>query len=78
MASFCRPGFTCLDIGANAGAITLAMTKAMHGDGHVVAFEPGPCSRRLLANLDINPSVKENVTAVKLGLGDMQGSLILA
>jgi len=54
------------------------MTKAMHGDGHVVAFEPGPCSRRLLANLDINPSVKENVTAVKLGLGDMQGSLILA
>jgi FkbM family methyltransferase len=52
---FCRPGMTVFDIGANAGYLTLLMSKLVGDSGHVHAFEPIPQnSECLLQTLQIN------------------------
>jgi len=49
-----RPGWTCLDVGANIGYLTLLMARQVAARGYVVAFEPLPSNYRVL---------RENVTA---------------
>jgi FkbM family methyltransferase len=74
---FVRPGQVCLDIGANVGAITLAMVKAVGETGRVEAFEPGSrFIERLRKNLEMNPAVAGRVHAHQLGLSDEPGELL--
>ena len=48
-----------LDIGAHCGVYSILMAAKCGQAGHVVAFEPDPCSRELLAqNLRLNPQIK--------------------
>lgn len=64
-----------LDIGANCGAITLVAASVIK-TGKIYAFEPGPIIRsRLQANLELNPSLKDIVQIVPLGLGQQQCQL---
>lgn len=40
LTSWLRPGDTAIDVGANLGALTLAMARAVGSDGRIIAFEP--------------------------------------
>jgi FkbM family methyltransferase len=53
-------GDVALDIGAHCGAYSILMAAKCGQSGHVVAFEPDPYSRELLAqNLRLNPRIKQ-------------------
>ena len=55
-------GDTAVDIGAHHGTYSILMAAKCGQAGHVVAFEPDPCAREVLANnLDLNPGIKRPV-----------------
>lgn len=69
-------GATCLDIGGNVGAVTLALSKAVGDSGHVHTFEPAPQNfRRLEANLALNPELKSRITLHRCGCSNQPGTL---
>jgi FkbM family methyltransferase len=71
-----RPGFTCVDIGANVGAITLKLADIVGPTGRVEAFEPGPqYFERLRRNVSLNPSLESRVGLHQVGLADQPGTL---
>lgn len=73
---FVRPGDVCIDVGANVGALTLALARATGETGRVFAFEPGPPTyRRLTANILLNPSLSGVVHTCQLGVSDKPGIL---
>ena len=52
-------GDIAVDIGAHCGVYSILMAARCGHTGHVVAFEPDPDSRELLAkNLDLNPCIR--------------------
>ncbi len=67
----------CFDIGANVGALTLAMAQRVRGgSGQVHAFEPAPGNyARLLKNIALNPSVRSQIHPVNRGVGAEPGTL---
>jgi len=75
---FLQPGMRVLDIGAHHGLYTLLASKLVGSAGKVVAFEPSPRERRLLArNLQINFSSNVRVEACALGSGPSKADLFL-
>lgn len=75
VSRFVKPGMCVFDVGANVGAVTLAMAKAVGPTGNVHAFEPGPpYFGRLKNNLQLNPWL-HHVTANQLGIGATAGEL---
>ena len=53
--SFCQPGWTILDVGANIGAHTLRFGKVAGSSGKVYAFEPTEYAyRKLLRNIALD------------------------
>jgi FkbM family methyltransferase len=69
---YCRPGMTVFDIGANAGYLTLLMSKLVGEFGHVHAFEPIPQTfNSLLQTLQINGL--RNVTVHQVAVSDHVG-----
>jgi FkbM family methyltransferase len=44
-----RPGFCCMDVGANIGIYVLQMARWSSPDGRVIAFEPNPKTFEVLA-----------------------------
>jgi FkbM family methyltransferase len=69
-------GDICLDIGANVGALTLAMARVVGPRGKVYAFEPGPLTfPRLARNIELNPSIRGRVVALQVGVADKPGTL---
>jgi FkbM family methyltransferase len=80
LMDFCRSyipeGATCLDVGGNVGAVTLALAKAVGDSGRVHTFEPAPQNlRRLEANLALNPVLASRVTLHRCGCGNQPGVL---
>ncbi len=72
-------GWTCFDVGANVGAITLALARLTAPDGKVYAFEPGPPNlRRLRDNLNLNPELASRVETIAAGAGRTPGELYWA
>jgi FkbM family methyltransferase len=70
-------GSVCLDIGANLGMFSLAMSEAVGKDGVVHAFEPEAYNFNLLChNLKVNNAV--NVLARPVAIGDSVGSCSIA
>ena len=66
-----EPGMTVVDVGANAGEITVFAAKRVGPRGKVVAFEPlGRMADRLARNVALNKFPQ--VTTVRLGLSDME------
>lgn len=71
-----KPDWIALDIGANVGAVSLALARFIGPAGHVHAFEPGPPNvQRLRANLGLNPTLASRVTVHAAGVGDVPGEL---
>jgi FkbM family methyltransferase len=69
-------GGYCVDVGANVGAVSLAMADQVGPAGQVFAFEPGPfLFGRLTANARRNPRLKPSLTLINLGLSDGPGKL---
>jgi FkbM family methyltransferase len=76
VSRFVSPGDTCLDIGANVGAVTLFLAKTVGASGKVIGFEPGPAFfQRLKRNVDLNPDLKPVVELFNIGLADKEGVL---
>lgn len=74
---FVSSGDVCFDIGANVGAITLALAQKTTSGGRVFAFEPGPpIYDRLVQNLFLNPQYKDTIIAENLGVADRQCQLL--
>ncbi len=74
-ARILRPGMSAVDIGANIGAFTLAMARAVFPGGSVVAIEPQRLLHQMLcANLAWNGL--RNTRARQLGAGRAAGSAI--
>ena len=64
-----RPGHVAVDVGANIGAHTLPLAAAVGATGRVFAFEPtGWAFAKLRANLELNPSLHDRVTAEQVML----------
>jgi FkbM family methyltransferase len=64
-----RPGWTCLDVGANVGYFTVMLGQLAGPQGSVLAFEPcAPFRQRLEANVRINGL--SNVRTENFGLSD--------
>jgi FkbM family methyltransferase len=73
---FVRPGSVALDIGANAGLLTLALALQVGETGYVYAFEPDPLAHQRLAhNLSLNPSLKQRLQTYPFGLSDKTDEL---
>jgi|WetSurMetagenome_2_1015567.scaffolds.fasta_scaffold92328_4 FkbM family methyltransferase len=76
ITTFVNPGDVCLDIGANMGALTLALAKRATRSGKVYAFEPGKLTfDRLIKNIELNPGYSEIIVPYQMGLSDRPGAL---
>jgi FkbM family methyltransferase len=70
-------GSVCLDIGANLGMFSLAMSDAVGKEGTVYAFEPEAHNFNLLChNLKVNNAA--NVVARPVAIGESVGSCSIA
>jgi FkbM family methyltransferase len=68
-----EPGDLVFDIGANIGAHTLFMARAVGVAGQVYAFEPTDYAYgKLRKNLDRNPALRDRVRAEQMMLVDSQ------
>lgn len=67
-----QPGDTVIDVGANIGALTVAMSDIVGPDGHVLAFEPQPENFKLLND---NVRDKHNVRTFNHALGSRDGQI---
>jgi FkbM family methyltransferase len=75
---FLAPGMCVLDIGAHHGLYTFLASKRVGSGGTVVAFEPSPRERRLLArNLRLNPSPNVRIENYALGHEASKAELFL-
>jgi FkbM family methyltransferase len=69
-------GWTCLDVGANVGAVALALAKYVGPSGKVYAFEPGPPNQqRLRNNFTLNPGLLGRTELLECGVADKPGEL---
>jgi FkbM family methyltransferase len=69
---FVRPGSTAIDVGANVGFHTQALSAIVGGAGHVYAFEPNSENCRLLL-LTRARSKLDNVSVFPMALSDQNG-----
>jgi len=72
-----QPGDVAIDIGANIGAHTLHLARAVGPSGRVLAFEPTAYAHaKLCANLALNPELVPRVTARQLLLMDSSDAAV--
>jgi FkbM family methyltransferase len=68
-----RPGDTCLDIGANIGAVTLTWLRT-NPTGTIIAVEPHPLTyKRLVTNVRLNGG--DNIECVRAAVSSECGEL---
>jgi FkbM family methyltransferase len=73
---YIKPEMTVLDIGANVGAVSLALAQRVAPGGAVHAFEPArQLFDRLCRNCDLNPALAPSIHAHNLALGAARGEL---
>ncbi len=71
---YLKTGDVCADIGANVGALSLAMAQQTGPTGTVYAFEPGPMLyERLQTNISLNRL--RCIVPIQQGLSDRRGIL---
>ncbi len=68
-----RPGSVAIDVGANLGIHSLALSRCVGEKGTVIAYEPSSAiHERLLRNIEQNAA--SNIVPKKLGLSERSGS----
>ncbi len=68
-----KPGWDCLDLGANQGFYTVLLSRLVGPAGHIVAFEPVESERRKLAiNLALN-GTRSKLRIESIALSDNSG-----
>jgi FkbM family methyltransferase len=76
LRGYCRAADTVVEVGANIGAHTVTLSKAVGPAGRVVAIEPQPVIFRMLcANLALNGAL--NVDTHQCGCGAAGGTMSL-
>jgi FkbM family methyltransferase len=76
LCSYVKPGDCVLDVGANIGLYSLALSRAVGPSGRVIAVEPDPDNLALLRkNLQANGCT--NVTVIEDALGDESKDALL-
>jgi FkbM family methyltransferase len=74
MARQLRPGWRCVDVGANCGYYTVLMADAVGESGHVLAIEPNPILiNRVQLNLEIN-GLRDRVAVLGKAAAQCSGS----
>ena len=68
-----KAGQTCLDIGANIGAISLALAKQVGHQGRVYAFEPSP---RIFPYLKKNTLKHPQIKSLETALSSKKGKTV--
>jgi FkbM family methyltransferase len=70
LGALIRPGDVCIDVGANAGYISVVMGRYTGASGRVISFEPNAeVTAKFLRNLSLNPDLKPVVELKTMGLG---------
>lgn len=70
-----KDGAVALDIGANIGAHTLPLARAVGPHGHVYGFEPTCFAfEKLGRNIALNPALAPRITAEQIALGEDSGA----
>jgi FkbM family methyltransferase len=73
---FIKKDDTCIDIGANVGALTLAMADLVGKQGEVYSFEPGPRNyARLSFNINLNEGFDKIIQPIEMGVSNKEGKL---
>ena len=76
LAQFAQTGAIVVDVGANVGAHTLPLARAVGSTGKVVAVEPTVAAfERLCRNRDLNPELADRIVPVHAAVGAPGGSL---
>ena len=74
LSSHLKEGDTAVDVGAHHGTYSVLMAAKCGQTGHVVAIEPDPYSREVLAkNFSLNPTIKRpmvEMCACSDGIGE--------
>jgi FkbM family methyltransferase len=74
---YVKPGMIAMDIGANVGAISIALADKVGPDGMVFSFEPGPATfSRLERNLSLNPSIASIISPQNMGCSEKNGVMV--
>jgi FkbM family methyltransferase len=72
-----RPGAVCFDVGANVGVYVLQFARWAGPEGRVVAFEPNPSARAVLArHVELN-GLAGRVEVVPAAVGSARGAATL-
>jgi FkbM family methyltransferase len=65
-----RQGDVCVDVGANAGYISMVMGSLVGASGRVLSFEPNiDVLDKFSRNIALNPNLKDVVELLTVGLG---------
>jgi FkbM family methyltransferase len=72
-----EPGMTVIDAGANVGALTLPIARAVSETGHVLAFEPTPSVCALLRRSLLLNGLSDRVAIHEMALGRTNGRVPL-
>lgn len=77
LLGYVKPGYVCVDIGANVGYYTLLMAELVGSIGKVHAYEPEPVSFDLLCHNVIANGFNSRVTVKEKACGATSGEGIL-
>jgi FkbM family methyltransferase len=77
LSSRITPGMTCFDVGANVGVYVLQLANWSKPNGRVVAFEPNPGAREVLASHIAWNGIGDRVTVVPLAVSSAPGDNVL-
>ena len=78
IARVLKPGDYALDIGANAGQMTLLMARAICTAGRVDSFEPHPMIFQLLKNNCNESPFKSNIVIMQSAISNSDGAATLS
>ena len=71
-----QPGWTCVDLGANIGAVSIPLWKKVGPDGRVISVEADPSNiARIRANLNLNNCPEGSV--VNVAIANRKGTVQL-
>jgi FkbM family methyltransferase len=71
-----KKDFVCIDVGANIGAISLALAQKIAPTGKLFCIEPGQENfQKLCNNFKLNPELNGITQSYQLGLSDKEGTL---